>query len=421
MSQTRPQGVRLGVVGPARILPAHLRGMKLLREKGFDNFRVTALCARQVEDAAAFRLRGEGPPPRSPASENEQDPLGAPHLYVSDVHPDSLPALYNDWRRMLDDDAVDAVLILAPVGLHHTIALDALAAGKHVLIEKPFAVSVQAGRAIVEEAKRRGLVVGVAENLRYVDTIRATGWIVQHGFIGEPQLWLSGSIGNEWSPNKIVAHTAWRHRKMLAGGGAALDVGVHLAHWIRYVMGPIEEVSAYAKTLETERVDRDESGAVTTRVRNEVDDVFFAHLRFTNGAIGTVFWSWAGHGESVALAASPTVYGATGCIKGDEVVADDGYRSTALDMFEERGPTDVQQRFFPYGIRDAFALEMHDFLLSIQMARSMEASGEEGLLDLATAYGILESSVANQPVKVEDVLNGAVARYQEDIDEFYHL
>lgn len=413
--------VRLGVVGAAGILPAHLRGMKLLREHGYDRFRITAICARRREDAARFRVRGEGPPPRPSVSNNEQDPLGAPHLYVGDVHPDTLPTLYDDWRRMLDDDAVDAVLILAPVGLHHTIALDALAAGKHVLIEKPFAVTVRAGRAVVDEAKRRGLVVGVAENLRYVDTIRATGWVVQQGVIGEPQMWLSGSIGNEWAPDRIVARTAWRHRKAEAGGGAAIDVGVHFAHWIRYVMGPIDEVSAFAKTLEAERRDRNETGMVTARVRNEVDDVFFAHLRFASGAIGTVFWSWAGHGEPVALAANPTIYGSAGCVKGDQVVLDDGYRAPAIVVFEESEVPDVRQRFFPFGLRDAFALEMHDFLEAIRTGRPMEASGEEGLLDLATAFGVLESSVANRPVKVEQVLNGAISRYQEEIDEIYHL
>ena len=64
---------------------------------------------------------------------------------------------------------------------------------------------------------------------------------------------------------------------------------------------------------------------------------------------------------------------------------------------------------------------MHDFLEAIRTGRPMEASGEEGLLDLATAFGILESSAANRPVKVEEVLSGAVARYQEEIDALYRL
>ena len=342
-------------------------------------------------------------------------------MYVSDLHPDTLPNLYDDWRRMLDDDAVDAVLILAPVGLHHRVALDCLAAGKHVLIEKPFAISVRAGRAVVDEAARRGLVAGVAENLRYTEGPRASRWAIDEGLIGEPQLWISGGIGGDWSPDRIVANTPWRHRKLDAGGGGAIDIGVHLFHMIRYLMGPVDEVSAYAKTLEPERVTRDAFGNVIDRVRNEVEDVFLANLRFGSGAIGTVFWSWAGHGEPAGLTASPVITGTTGCLKGDEVVWDDGFRGKTLDLFGRRAPPDLRQRHFPAGVRDAFALEMRDFLTAIATGRPMEASGDEGLLDLATAYSILESAAANRPVKVDEVMSGAVAAYQEEIDAHYGL
>ncbi|MGH2533032.1 MAG: Gfo/Idh/MocA family protein, partial [Thermomicrobiales bacterium] len=368
-----------------------------------------------------FRQRGEGPAPRPPVSANPLDPLGAPHHYLSDIHPDTLPELYDDWRRMLDADVVDAVLVLAPVALHHQIALDALAAGKHVLIEKPFAISVRAGRAIVDEANRRGLVVGVAENLRYAEGVRAMGWAVQEGLIGRPQLWISGGIGNEWSPNRIVARTPWRHRKLEAGGGGAIDVGVHLMHYIRYVMGPVEEISAYVSTMEQERVDHDQFGAVRDRVKNEVEDAFFANLRFANGAIGTTFWSWAGRGAQTALDGGPAVYGTGGCIKGDEVVLDDGFRATSPDLFARRASPELRRHYFPAGVRDSFGLELNDFVGAVQAGRQMEASGDEGLLDLAMAYAILESATANRPVTIASVFDGSVARYQEEIDLHYRL
>ncbi|MBO0701724.1 MAG: Gfo/Idh/MocA family oxidoreductase, partial [Candidatus Dormibacteraeota bacterium] len=290
--------VRLGVAGCARILPAHLRGLKALRGAGLDVCRVTALCARSVDDAARFRLRGEGPAPRPPASDNPADPLGAPHLYVSDVQDEPLPELFDDWRRMVESDQVDAVLILAPVQLHHQIALAALAAGKHVLIEKPFAITVRAGRAIADEARGRGLVAAVAENNRYAEGVRALGWVVEQGLIGTPQLWLSGGIGGEWAPDRIVAHTPWRHRKLEGGGGPAIDGAVHLMHQIRYVMGPVEEVSGMARTLEPERVERDAEGRVLARVANELEDVYLAQLRFAGGAAGSVFGGWAGRGAA---------------------------------------------------------------------------------------------------------------------------
>ena len=413
--------VHLGIVGMARILPAHLRGLRVLRDNGLANVRITALCARKIEDAATFRRPGEGPPPRPPVTTNERDPLGAPHTYVSDLFPDTVPELYDDWRKMLEADAADAVLVLSPVGLHHQIALDVLRAGKHVLIEKPFAISVRAGQAIVDEAQKRGLIVGVAENLRYAEGIRALNWVVQQGVIGEPQMWVSGGIGGDWSPDKIVARTPWRHRKLEGGGGGAIDIGVHLFHFIRYVMGPIEEISAYARTLERERVERDAFGEVINRVTNEVEDAFFANIRFGNGAIGTTFWSWGGHGDRLGLAADPGIFGSLGCVKGSEVVLDDGFRGQTTALFAHQAPPSLRRALFPAGITDSFALEMHDFLSAIGSGLPMEASGAEGLLDLATAFALLESATANRPVTVTDVLNGKVSAYQEEIDAHYGL
>lgn len=412
--------VRLGVAGCARILPAHLRGLGALRAAGLDPCRVTALCARTIDDAATFRLRGEGPAPRPPASENPRDPLGAPHLYVSDVQPGPLPELFDDWRLMVESDLVDAVLILAPVQLHHQIALAVLAAGKHVLIEKPFAITVRAGLAIADEAKRRGLVAGVAENNRYAETGRALGWVVGQGLIGTPQLWLSGGVGGEWAPDRIVAHTPWRHRKLEGGGGPAIDGAVHLMHQVRYVMGPVDEVCGMARTLEPERVERDREGRVVARVVNELEDVYMAHLRFSSGAAGSVFGGWAGRGESASLDGSPVIYGTRGCVKGGSVIRD-GSRERALDLLERDGTPELKEEFFPRGVRDAFGLELFDFCRAIQLGTPMEDSADEGVMDLAVAYAVLESSAAGRPVRVEEVMSGTANVYQEEIDEHYRI
>lgn len=419
MASSTGSPVRLGVVGCARILPAHLRGIANLQAAGLDPIRITALCARNFDDAEMFRQRGSGPPPRQPASSNEQDPLGAPHRYVSDLHPDVLPEVYTDWRAMLDADVVDAVLILAPVNLHHQIALASLRAGKHVLVEKPLAISVRAGQAIVSEAADRGLVAGVAENHQYAQRTRALRWVLDEGLIGTPQVWLSGGVGGEWAPDRIVAHTAWRHRKLEAGGGPAIDHGVHLMNQIRHLMGPIEEVCAITKTLEPVRVEADSAGRV--EVVNELEDVYLAQLRFANGAIGNAFSGWAGRGKPGGLDANPIIYGSAGCIKGDMVFDDRDERGRATDLLSQHAPDSLRDRLFPAGIVDSFALELLDFTRAIGTGSPMEASAHEGVLDLAAAFAILESSTAGSAVRVADVLDGSVSRYQADINEHYAL
>src|SRR5258708_26809203 len=123
--------IRIGVVGCGRILPAHLRGLTQLRDAGFDNFRITALCYASKDEPLRFRIRGEGPVPRPWVTHDPMDPLNAPHSYVSDLHPDTVPEVFTEWQEMLRSAPIDAVLILTPVFLHHPVALDSLRAGKH--------------------------------------------------------------------------------------------------------------------------------------------------------------------------------------------------------------------------------------------------------------------------------------------------
>ncbi len=239
--------------------------------------------------------------------------------------------------------------------------------------------------------------------------------------IGTPQLWLSGGIGGEWAPDRIVAHTPWRHRKLEGGGGPAVDGAVHLMHQIRYVMGPVEEVQGIVRTLEPERVDRDQEGRVVERVANELEDVYMAHLRFAGGALGSILGGWAGRGEGTSLDGSPVVYGSGGCVKGGIVVGDDGSRQRALDLFDRHAAAELKERLFPRGVRDAFGLELLDFSRAITLGTPLEDTADEGVLDLALAYAVLESSAAGRPVRLEEVMSGAANVYQKEIDEHYGI
>ena len=96
--------IRIAIVGCGRILNAHLQGYKRLREIGIDNFRITALVARQRDDALMFRQRGVGPPPRpSVLSPETGDPLAAPHTYVSDFQDDVEVGVYTDYMEKIQD------------------------------------------------------------------------------------------------------------------------------------------------------------------------------------------------------------------------------------------------------------------------------------------------------------------------------
>jgi predicted dehydrogenase len=414
--------VRIGIIGCGRILPAHLRGYRLLREAGVDDFRITALVARRPEDAHMFRKRGEGPPPRPPVSKNPADPLAAPHLYVSDFQPEEEAQVYATVEEMLAANVVDAVDITATLPVHHTAGLACLEAGKHAMIQKPLAVSVRAGRRLVEAAETRGLALGVMENVRFAEGSRNARWLIDRGHLGRPQMVAAVSIGTlEWSPAKAVADTPWRHRKVIAGGGASLDIGVHLAHRLRYVIGEVRTMTAVARVFEPERARVDAAGREIERFAADADDAFFALPEFENGAIGTLSFTWAGHGEPTTLPEGMVVYGERGCLKGQTLVRDGGERVEVAALFAREAEPGLRERLFPHGLTDTFALGYLDWLGAIGRGGQPEMSGQEGLRDLATAFGIMESAMAGGPVRIEEVLAGRVDAYQREIDAYHGL
>jgi predicted dehydrogenase len=417
-----PEKIRIGIVGCGRILPAYLRAFAELRKAGVDNFVITALCARKLGDALMFRKRGEGPPPRPPVGSDPGDPLSTPHSYVSDFQPEFLPHPYDDYRAMLRSGNVDGVLDLTPLFMHHQVCLAALEAGKHVLVEKPIAITVRAARRLVDLAAQKQRVLGVAEVVRYGEGGRANAWVIRNGLIGQLQMYVHGIAGLwGWSPDRIVAKTPWRHQKLLAGAGPAVDMGVHFFHNVRYQCGEVAEVWGRTATFEPVRRSLDATGQEVERVQNEVEDTFFCTFTLENGAQGVMFASWAGHGEPTHVEGTPVIYESKGCIKGGKLIQDGKEPRSVRQAFAEGASAQEKERCFPFGLKDGFALEFLDFLRAIERSKAMEVTGEEGLRDLATAYAVVESAALNRPVAVADVLAGQVETYQAPLNQHYGL
>lgn len=414
--------IRVGIIGCGRILNAHLQGYLKLRALGIDTFRISALCARNRDDALMFRKRGDGPTPRPPVLDPATgDPLAAPHTYVSDIHSDVDVGVFTDYRELIASGTCDAINDLTTLALHHQVGLAAFDAGLHVLTQKPLAISVRAAKAMVERAHARRLTFGVFENVRQATAVRAAAWAIRNGMIGEPQVSVMGSLGGFWSPDKIVAGTPWRHNKLLGGGGGSIDIGVHQMHWQRAVVGEILSVNATARTLMPTRTVRDAHGRVTETVRADVDDTYLAMLEFERGAIGQLSWSWALGSAGLEAEGGPAVLGSLGAIRNGQIWRDNGEKVPLVDAFQLGMTPEERERFFPLGLTDAYAIQNLDWLRAIARGGDPETSGEEGLHDLACAYAILESSALGRRVTQAEMLNGTVDAYQHEIDAHYGL
>lgn len=386
------ESIGIALIGCGGMMGAHVRhGFQALWEKGFRPFRIVA-CV-DVNETAAQKLA---------------DDIAA--------WQERRPTVLRDVGALLRMDSVDAVDIVVPHHEHHTVASACLEAGKHVLLEKPLAITLRAGRQIMEAAHRKGVVLSIAENYRRYPDQRAIRWAIQQGRIGQPQqvYWLDVTE-RRW-------YWGWRDHVELAGGGWTLDGGVHFADLMRYHVGEVVEVAAQMATFNPTRfrkVNEHEEPVTAT-----IEDTTQALLRFDNGALGV----WV---ETIAAPAlkigNRVVYGAEGAldleaglfVRGkDEPIPLSALREEFLAALS----ADERERLFPLGIMDGIAQEVHEFIVAcLSGDPRVEVDGEEGYRSQAVCIAVYESATLRQPVSVAAVMALAVETYQHPLNERWHI
>jgi predicted dehydrogenase len=196
-----------------------------------------------------------------------------------------------DWRRLVDDPAVDLVAIAAPNVLHKPIALAALAAGKPVYCEKPLASTLGDAREMAEAAKSAAAITMVGFNYLKNPIVGLAREIVSSGEIGEIVAF-RGIHAEDYMVDPAAPYS-FRHEP--SGGGALMDLGSHIVSLARHLVGPIAEVAAVAQTVHAERPHQGGRRAVT------VDDHGHFIVRFAAGAIGSLAASWVVPGRKMQL------------------------------------------------------------------------------------------------------------------------
>ena len=201
---------------------------------------------------------------------------------------------YLDYRALLERSDVDAVSICVPSGLHAQVARDALDAGKHVLVEKPIALSLEDADAMIAAANARGLTLGVVLQNRYNHPMRQLRTAIDEGKLGPLHL---GAATVRWYRPQSYYDDGW-HGTWAMDGGALMNQSIHHIDALQWFMGDVEAVSAYT----------------TTRAHTmEAEDIGVAILRFKSGALATVEGSTVTWPEN--LEGSVSVFGASGSVK----------------------------------------------------------------------------------------------------------
>jgi predicted dehydrogenase len=199
-----------------------------------------------------------------------------------------------DWRSAVARDDIDVVDIVTPGQSHVEIALAALAAGKHVLCEKPLANTVAEAEAMAgaaELAATRGVFAMVGFTYRRVPAATLARDLVASGAVGEIRQ-VRAAYLQDWLVDPEVP-LAWRLQKHLAGSGALGDIGAHAIDLAQFITGQrLREVSGVIETFVKERpLVQSSSGlsgtASTERGEVTVDDVALFTGRFDGGALGS--------------------------------------------------------------------------------------------------------------------------------------
>jgi len=234
-----------------------------------------------------------------------------------------IPGAYTDAGKLLAESGCDAVTIVAPDAAHTPLALQALAAGKHVLCEKPLALNHKDALRMAAAARRSGKVNMVNFSYRNWPALEAVAAVVRSGGIGDVrhveasylQSWLSSKVWGDWRTNP---GWLWRLSSKHGSRGTLGDIGVHILDFATYPAGPVSSVYCRLKTFP--KAPRDRIGPY---VLDANDSVVMA-VEFANGAVGSIHttrWS-AGHANRLYLKVS----GTAGAVEIDSERSTDSYR-----------------------------------------------------------------------------------------------
>ena len=186
---------------------------------------------------------------------------------------------YTSEADLLADPEIDAVYIASPVFLHAKQAMAAADAGKHILIEKPLAMTSEEGQKVVDYCKSKGVLIAAGLMMRFGAYVQAMKKAVSEGKIGKP---VSGYAQFTcWYPDMPGN---WRQSKKNGGGGAMMDMGVHCIDLLQYILGTkVKEVAAFHDTL-TFNYEVEDSSTVLLRMENGAQCVVQSNFNIPDDA-----------------------------------------------------------------------------------------------------------------------------------------
>ena len=294
---------------------------------------------------------------------------------------------------------VDVVAVCVPTGAHGEVAVEALQAGKHVVIEKPAEVTLDAIDRIVAAHEEAGTLVTVISQHRFDRSTEVVVEAIAEGRLGRLT---SGVASIDWWRGQSYYDSGdWRGTWELDGGGALMNQGVHTVDLLVATMGTPVEVFAYTGLLAHRDI--------------EVEDVAVGVVRFASGALGVI------HGSTAAfpgLSARLQVHGDRGSavIDDDELVyihesppdvdSDDvaygagGTSTNQVDRYRVAGSGRPTAAADPGAMSDAHRRQYENFLAALDGTEEVRVSLADNRRSVSVILGVYESARTGRPVRL---------------------
>lgn len=188
-----------------------------------------------------------------------------------------------DYRPLLERDDVQLINCCTPNYLHRQLALDAIAAGKHVYCDKPLAMNGAEAAEVAAAAAASGLTCQMTFNYRFIPAVLRARQLIDEGFVGRVYTFRFRYLHSGYTnPDRPMT---WRLDAAKSGGGALMDLGSHAIDLLRCLLGDVRRVQGLAHTFIK---DRPVAAGSPQRVPVEVDDLALAQVELESGAIGTL-------------------------------------------------------------------------------------------------------------------------------------
>ncbi|MDT8903831.1 Gfo/Idh/MocA family protein [Anaeroselena agilis] len=286
---------------------------------------------------------------------------------------------YIDYREMIKDPKIEIVNICTPSGLHAKMAIEAMNAGKHVLVEKPMAMSLHEANAMIDAADQNGVKLGVVHQNRFNKAIVKVRQALEEGRFGKLT---HGALTVRWHRDKNYYDQAPWRGTWAQDGGCLMNQSIHNIDLLQWMMGPVESVFAYTATNAREI---------------EGEDAAVAVLRFKNGAFATIEASTTVYPRN--LEETLHIFGTTGtagvggvAVNKIEAWRFEGVDEAAVLTDQDKEPPNV----YGFGHYDI----IKDFIDAVDGGRQPAVPGAEGCKALEIILAIYHSVKYREEVKL---------------------